>query len=308
MNLSYLKYALEVERTRSISQAAENLFMGQPNLSRALRELEESIGIKIFKRSSKGVAPTEKGIEFLQYARVIVSKINDMETHFSGSGDSVQSFSVSAPRASYIAHAFSKFTSSLDLASALDLGFFETNSLKAAQNVEEGVSCLGIIRYPASREQYFMDYLDEQGLEHEEIWSFSYLALMDAGHPLANVKKVSSTDLRDFIEIRHGDLVTPYLPAVKDGMNHARKRISVYERGSQFELLSSVRGTYMWVSPVPAEMLESPRLVLRKCEGMEDIYKDVLIWRKNYEFTKLDRSFLEILKAERDSLSVIIYQ
>ncbi len=308
MNLSYLKYALEVEKTRSISQAAQNLFMGQPNLSRALRELEQSLGIKIFKRSSKGVTPTEKGIEFLQYARQIVSKINDMEAHFSEKNGSVQSFSVSVPRASYIAHAFSKFTSSLDLSSSLDLGFFETNSLKTAQNVAEGMSCLGIIRYPASREQYFMDYLDEQGLEYEELWSFSYLALMDAGHPLANAEKVSSTDLREYIEIRHGDLVTPYLSAVKDGMLRTPKRISVYERGSQFELLSSVKGTYMWVSPVPAEMLKSPRLVLRKCEGMEDIYKDVLIWRKNYEFTKLDNLFLETLKSERDRLSIIIYQ
>ncbi|HOA80402.1 MAG TPA: LysR family transcriptional regulator, partial [Defluviitaleaceae bacterium] len=56
MNLLHLRYALEVEKTRSISKAAENLLMSQPNLSRAIKELEESLGITIFKRTSKGIS------------------------------------------------------------------------------------------------------------------------------------------------------------------------------------------------------------------------------------------------------------
>ncbi len=64
MNLLHLKYAAEVSKTKSISKAAENLFMGQPNLSRAIRELEESLGIVIFERSTKGISVTEAGAEF----------------------------------------------------------------------------------------------------------------------------------------------------------------------------------------------------------------------------------------------------
>ena len=65
MNIQHLKYALEVEKTASISKAAENLYMNQPHLSKAIRELEESIGISVFNRTSKGVFPTKKGAEFL---------------------------------------------------------------------------------------------------------------------------------------------------------------------------------------------------------------------------------------------------
>ena len=68
MNTLHLKYAVEVERTRSISKAAENLFMAQPNLSKAIKELEDSLGITIFQRTSKGVVPTQQGAEFLKYA------------------------------------------------------------------------------------------------------------------------------------------------------------------------------------------------------------------------------------------------
>ncbi len=64
MNTLHLKYAVEVERAGSITQAADNLFMAQPNLSKAIRELEEGLGITIFERTPRGVLPTERGVEF----------------------------------------------------------------------------------------------------------------------------------------------------------------------------------------------------------------------------------------------------
>ena len=70
MNIAHLKYAVEVEKTASITKAAENLFMGQPNLSRGIKELEETLGVKIFKRTSKGIVPTPQGEEFLATPRV----------------------------------------------------------------------------------------------------------------------------------------------------------------------------------------------------------------------------------------------
>ena len=69
MNIAHLKYAVEVEKTASITKAAENLFMGQPNLSRGIKELEETLGVKIFKRTSKGIVPTPQGEELLGYAK-----------------------------------------------------------------------------------------------------------------------------------------------------------------------------------------------------------------------------------------------
>ena len=76
MNTLFFKYAIEVDRTRSITQAAENLFMAQPNLSKAIKETEEMLGYEIFARTSKGVAPTEKGAEFLKYARNIMKQLD----------------------------------------------------------------------------------------------------------------------------------------------------------------------------------------------------------------------------------------
>lgn len=75
MNTTLFKYALEVERTRSITQAAENLLIAQPNLSKALREAEDSLGYAIFHRTPRGAFPTEKGVRFLEIAREITQQL-----------------------------------------------------------------------------------------------------------------------------------------------------------------------------------------------------------------------------------------
>ena len=79
MNTLFFKYAVEVEKTRSITKAAEQLFMAQPNLSKAIRELEESMGFSIFERTSKGVFPTKRGVRFLEYAKNILNQLDRME-------------------------------------------------------------------------------------------------------------------------------------------------------------------------------------------------------------------------------------
>ena len=93
MNILHLKYAVEVAKTKSISKAAENLYMGQPNLSRAIKELEESLGIIIFERNTKGITVTPDGEEFLQYARRIISQVEEIEDLYKNSKTKKQRFS-----------------------------------------------------------------------------------------------------------------------------------------------------------------------------------------------------------------------
>ncbi len=110
MNILHLKYAVEVEKTRSISKAAENLYMGQPNLSRAIKELEESIGITVFKRTTKGISITPDGEEFLRRARRIVSQVEEMEDIYRNGRIHRQEFSVCTPRGSYFSDAVAGFS------------------------------------------------------------------------------------------------------------------------------------------------------------------------------------------------------
>ena len=155
MNILHLKYAVEVAKTNSISKAAENLYMGQPNLSRAIKELEESLGIVIFDRTTKGISVTPDGEEFLQYARRIIREVDEIEDLYKNARTKKQRFSACVPRASYIAFAFAEFAKHIDTDMPCDIFYKETNSMRTISNVAKEEYNLGIVRYQSVYEPYF---------------------------------------------------------------------------------------------------------------------------------------------------------
>lgn len=300
MNILHLKYAVEVEKTRSINKAAENLFMGQPNLSRAIKELEESLGIKIFKRTSKGISLTPQGEEFLQHAKKILIEIDELDGMYKNGRGDKQKLSVSVPRASYIAAAFAEFTKTLDTAKEAEIYYKETNSIRAINNILQADYKLGIIRYQTTFEPYFKALLHEKGLTSEIISEFTCLALMSKNNPLAVKEDIRLSELSDFTEIAHADAYVPSLPltdAQKAELSEfVDKRIFVFERASQFDILSNVENTFMWVSPVPRRFLDLYGLVQKRCGENKKKYRDVLIYRKDYHLSGLDLKFIDKLK------------
>ncbi|MCG6979010.1 LysR family transcriptional regulator, partial [Lactococcus lactis] len=72
ISLQQLKYFIEVARVGSINQAAEILFITQPSLSKAIKDIEVEVDLSLFQRSSKGISLTADGAEFLGYARQVV--------------------------------------------------------------------------------------------------------------------------------------------------------------------------------------------------------------------------------------------
>lgn len=302
MNTLHLKYALEVARTGSISHAASNLFMAQPNLSKAIKELEEYVGITIFERSSKGVVPTEKGHEFLGYAQRVLDDIEKMK----GLRDleSMYRTNISIPRGSYISMAFASFIASLDMSKKININLRETNSKETILNVSENDYNIGIIRYQKINKTYFMDYLNDKGLDFVPLWEFKCVVLMNKANPLASKKKITYEELIETsVEIVHGDNVIPYTMRTSAGPSENNsRRIYVYERGSQFELLGTVPNLYMWVSPVPMRTLAGFGLVLKECDVPNNEFEDVVIFRKGYKMSELEIDFLQHVKTQRDIL------
>jgi DNA-binding transcriptional LysR family regulator len=311
MNTQHLKYVIEVERTSSISQAAENLFMGQPSLSKAIKELEDSLEFTIFERTSKGVTPTQKGIKFLSYARNVLSQLDKMEALSDKADADIQNFNISIPRGSYIADAITNFLSKLDTNKGICANVQETNSIQVINNIIDGPFNLGIIRYQTEYENYFVDYLKEKQLRYETIWEFEYLALMSVNHPLAYRERIDDQELRTFTEVTHGDTSIPYI--FQNNMRAetpsiSTKRIYVYDRCSQYDLLSEIPTTYMWVSPIPDKWLQRYHLVQRRCEAASHQYKDVFVYPKNYKLTELDRQFIDRLSEAKNEVSFREYR
>lgn len=137
MNLLHIKYAVEAARAGSINKAAENRFICQPNLSRAIRELEKSLGITIFVRSAKGMTVTPEGEEFLRYAQKILSEIDSLKAMYKNGMKVKQKFSISVPRACYISEAFAKFPKMIQQYNPAELFYNETDALHVIKNILE---------------------------------------------------------------------------------------------------------------------------------------------------------------------------
>lgn len=308
----HLKYAVEVSKTGSITQAAENLFMGQPNLSKAIRELEENLGITIFKRTSKGIIPTQKGEEFLVYAKRILAQIDELESIYSSTPDTKQTFSISIPRGSYMAYGFTNFVKRLDMDKEIEIRYNETNSVEAISNVTQSNYNLAIIRFRDVFEQYFTRLLREKELKSELVWQFKYIAVMSKNNPLASKPVLTLSDFADSVEILHGDTAVPTLPTLEakrmENIENSNKRIYVVERGSQFELLAGIPNTFMWVSPIPQRMLDRYGLVQRRVSDADYTYKDMLVYQRSYRFTELDRMYISELRDAVDTVEKIAVQ
>lgn len=292
MNTLYLKYVLEVEKTGSISQAAQNLFMAQPNLSKAIKDLERELGYSIFKRTTSGVTITEKGAEFLYHAKKVMEQLTEIDK-LSGRNDAEsRRFKISIPRGSYIANGFTAFVSELQITHGMDITINETNTLQTITNVADRGYNMGIIRYQLTDEEIFKSRLKNNKLEQEMIWEFEYVLVMSKNHPLATKETISVEDLQEYTKITHGDIEIPHTKHYDNNEdNSSKKTIYVYERGSQFDLLANVPTTYMWVSPIPDSYLEKNNLVQRACKAKHNRYKDVLIYRQDYKLGDYDKLF-----------------
>ena len=301
-----MKYAVEVARLGSLSRAAESLLTAQPNVSRSIKELEADLGISIFSRSAKGVMLTPEGEEFIGYAKSILKQIDDVELLYKQGAPKKQKFSISVPRACYISDAFAEFSKCIGEDPA-EIFYKETNSQRTINNVLNNDYKLGIIRYAENYDKYFKDMLEEKGLAYELVSEFSYVLIMSRDNPLAKKDEITFADLTPYVEIAHADPYVPSMPlsrVVKEELpDDIDRRIFIFERASQFDLLSGNPETFMWISPAPDKMLDRYSLVQKRCVDNKKIYKDVLIYREGYRLTSLDRRFItELCEAKRKYL------
>lgn len=301
MNIQNLKYALEIDDKRSISKAAKSLYVAQPNLSKSIKELEENCGIRIFKRSSKGVEATKQGRAFLKEAEGIIRKLDELEFKYSGEEAHHNELHISIPRASYVALAVTRYVSEMRDEERLSLYVTETSTTAAINQVMDQISAMAVVRYHIKYDEYFDTLFKYKDIECIPLIEFSYQLLVSKDHPLTQKKKIIEKDLEQYIEILHGDNTLPngdYVDiSVGNRKRNMKKQIYVYERGMQFDLLSRIPDTFMWVSPMPEEILERNGLVAIACDFMGKDMRDTIIYRKGHRFSKDEKIVMEKLNS-----------
>lgn len=307
MNTNHLKYIIEVEKIGSISRASENLNMNQPQLSKAIRDLENHIGGPIFKRTSKGIITTAKGEEFLMHARHILSSTEALENLYKTTDSDELRFNFMVPRASYIADAFYNFLQSVSHKTKINGAYNETSNMNTLSNIAMGECNIGIIRYNVRYEQYFLQYAQEKDMRVEPLYKFNCNVLVSKDSALAKEDLITKDMLLDgHSKVLYGDLEVPFLPLSKSAeliaKRSEKKHLSVFDRQSQYETLLKFPKSYSYTSPVSPDVLKRFGLVEKKTNKQGLDCKDVLVYKNDYVFTEVDNAFIEFVKAEIDRI------
>ena len=289
MNTLHLRYITEIERTGSISQAAEALYMGQPNLSRVLHEMEQSIGFAIFERTSRGVRPTARGAAFLRHAHNMLREADQIAALNPGS-QAEHRFYICLPTAVSAMDAVARYLASLPAERGIDARVQELSARQTLDELAAGTTDLGIIRYPASHEDFFTAEALARHLTLDFLWEFPYGVVLKRSHPLAQAEQLDEEDLEGLTEITQDDAVLPFYPVG----GHTRV-IHTQEHTLQLSLLEHLPDAYMWAASMPPELLQRYGLVFRTVRGSDRRCRDALVYDMRLAFSPVEQDFLEYL-------------
>lgn len=272
----------EVERTGSVTKAAANLFMGQPNLSKAIKEVENEIGITVFRRSAKGVYPTPEGERFLAHAKAVLEEMGKLEALYK-QDNAPELFTVCVPEAEYVPRLLAELARSLPV----NIECITAPFYLAADNVSEGICKIAAVRCPDSCKDFFAALISEKNLRSEQIFSGRYKLTVSEKSPLSEMKAVPPEALSELIRISSGD-------DFKNG-EAREKRIALRNGSDPFELLSLIPEGYMPAAPVPESRLKKYGLVQRDIRGGEG-FTDHLIYQSGYKPDEYAAAFTLCLK------------
>jgi DNA-binding transcriptional LysR family regulator len=244
MTLQQLKYAVTVAECGTISAAAEKLFISQPSLTTAIRELESEMGVTIFSRTNRGVIVSREGEEFLGYARQILSQAQLLQERFSGREQGEKRFAVSSQHFNFTVLAFSRLVQNFR-GPRYSFHFRETTTYEVLEDVSQLRSEVGILALNEDNERFLRRMFGKLGLEFTELKRVQAELFVSAEHPLAGRRFVTVEDVRPYPCItfeqgeHNGQFFFEGLSAVAA---QSHKTICVRERATEYQLLRALNG------------------------------------------------------------------
>ena len=244
MTLQQLKYAVTVAECGTISAAAEKMFISQPSLTAAIRELESEMGVTIFSRTNRGVIVSREGEEFLGYARQILSQAQLLQERFSGREQGEKRFAVSSQHFNFTVLAFSRLVQNFR-GPRYSFHFRETTTYEVLEDVSQLRSEVGILALNEDNERFLRRMFGKLGLEFTELKRVQAELFVSAEHPLAGRRFVTVEDVRPYPCItfeqgeHNGQFFFEGLSAVAA---QSHKTICVRERATEYQLLRALNG------------------------------------------------------------------
>lgn len=243
MTLQQLKYVATVAKAGTISEAAKELFISQPSLTKAIKELEKEMNITIFERTNKGIAISKDGERFLGYARQVLDQASLLEEHYKVPGESKREFCVSTQHYSFAVNAFVELIKEY-AGENYDFSLRETQTYEIIDDVASMKSEIGILYYNEFNKTVLEKLIKANDLKFTELFVAKPHVFISKDNPLAKKKVVTMDELEPYpyLSFEQGEHNSFYFSEEIFSTVVRSKNIRVRDRATLFNLLIGLNG------------------------------------------------------------------
>lgn len=295
MTLQQLKYVIEVAKRGSMNEAAKRLFISQPSLSNAIRDLEEEIGIAIFERTNKGITLSPEGAEFLGYARQVIEQAELLESRYLNAKPAPQHFSVSTQHYAFAVNAFVNLVREHGH-EEYELALRETKTHEIIQDVKSQRSEIGILYLNEFNSKVINRMLRDANLKFNPLFTAEPHVFISIYNPLAKQSVVTIEQLQDYpyLSFEQGEYNSfHFAEEILSTLSH-KKSIRVNDRATLFNLLIGLNG-YTISTGVLSSDLNGNEIIPVPLECEESIHVG-WISHKEAALSHLAQAYVEELK------------
>lgn len=297
MRIQQLQYIIKIVECASMNEAAKQLFITQPSLSNAVKELEQEMGITIFIRNSKGITLTKDGVEFLSYARQIIEQTALLEDRYKNHNTSRELFSVSSQHYAFVVNAFVSLLKRADM-TQYELFLRETRTWEIIDDVKNFRSEIGVLFINDYNRDVLTKLFEENHLTVSTLFKTTPHIFISKSNPLANKTSLTIDDLLDFPYLSYDQGIHNSFYFSEEMMAHIphSKSIVVSDRATLFNLMIGLNG-YTVASGILNTNLNGDQIVAIPLD-VPDVIEIVFIKHEKANLSKMGERFIDYLLEE----------
>lgn len=295
MTLQQLRYVITVAETGNITEAAKQLFISQPSLTNAVRELEREMQINIFNRTNKGVTVSAEGETFLSYARQVLEQADLLEEKFLNKKEHSSRFSVSCQHYSFAVNAFMDLIHEFG-ENKYDFTLRETQTYEIIEDVSRLKSEIGVIYTSEKNEEVILKLIKQNGLVFEEIFTAKPHVTLPVHHPLADKEIIQLEDLEDYpyLSFEQGEYNSFYFSEEILSTLDRKKNVKVRDRATLSNMIMGLNG-YTVSTGLLSKELNGADMTAKPLD-VDDYMKIGIITQKNMPLSRYGEAYIEYLK------------
>ena len=299
MTLTQLKYVVTVAGEKSMNEAAKKLFISQPSLSTAIRELETEIGIEVFRRTSRGIVVTPEGEEFIGYARQVTEQCELIDTKYIQKENVKRKFGVSMQHYTFAVNAFVEMVKQFGM-EKYEFAVRETKTYEVIEDVKNFKSEIGVLYVNEFNYKVLNKLFTEYELEFHELLRCSIYVYLWKGHPLAEQEEITLEELENYpcLSFEQGNYNSFYFAEEVLSNYQYKQLIKANDRATLLNLMIGLNG-YTLCSGIICEELNGSEYCAVKLKS-DEVMSIGYLKRKGIALSELGQKYEEELSKYND--------